>query len=120
MTFSLRTVIDDVDLEPFVFEGPDGKEWQLPHVQTLTTRQAMAAMAGDVEAVFLEISPGVSEMLLDLPAFAIEALLKEWMQHSGVDLEDREGKSPAPSRSSGATAKPSKRTSRSAASRSRR
>lgn len=120
MTFSLKQVIDDADLPPFEFKGPDGKLYHLPHVQTLTTRQALTAMNGDVEAVFLEIAPGMSEVLLDLPTFAIKALIDEWMKHSGVDMEDREGKSPAASPSSTATATRSKRTSRSAASRSRR
>ncbi|MPZ27546.1 MAG: hypothetical protein GEV12_14335 [Micromonosporaceae bacterium] len=120
MTFSLRTVIDDADLPPFAFEDSNGKQRELPHVQTLTTRQALAAMDGDVETVFKEIAPDVSDLLLDLPAFAVEALIKEWLAHSNIDLEDSKGKSPAASRSSGATATQSKRTSRSGGSRSRR
>lgn len=113
--FDLRAVIDDTDLPPFLFTDAAGGQRQLPHLQALTTRQALRAMDGDLEGVLRQVAPEVADVVLDLPAYALDALLRAWMAHSGVD---EQGKSASPS--SGSTATPSKRTSRSTGSRSRR
>lgn len=128
MTLSLRRVIDDSDLEPFEFEDLEGNTRTLPHLQTLTPRQAMQALDGDIESVLrgdpdrgtVGIAPDIADLLLDLPTFAIDKLILKWMEHSEIDAGATEGKSPARSRSSATTRTPSKRTSRSAASRSKR
>jgi hypothetical protein len=122
MTLDLRQIIDDAELPEFRFIGPDGADRALPHLQALTPRQALAAMDGDLEEVLQSIAPDVASMLLDIPAHATNTLIEEWMRHSGIDptAVGEPGKSSAPSRSSAGTRKPSKRTSKSAASRSRR
>jgi len=112
--FSLRAIVDDADLPQFEFEGVDGEVYQLPHIRQLTTRQALAAMEGDLEAVLREVAPDTADVVLNLPAYALDALIKAWLEHSEIEA----GKSASPS--STTTAMQSKRTSRSTGSRSRR
>lgn len=133
MTLDLRQVMDDADLPQFEFTDLAGDTRTLPHMQTLTPRQGMLALDGDLETVLRGdperdlpgIAPDVADLLLDLPNFAVDKLVREWMQHSGMDPaampsgSGPAGKSPARSRSSATTRTPSKRTSRSAASRSK-
>lgn len=128
MTLSLRQVVDDADLPPFEFEDMDGKPRELPHMKTLTSRQAMTALDGDLELALRGdpdrgipgIAPDLADLMLDLPNVAVERLFQEWMAHSGIELDGAPGKSPARSRSSATTPTRSTRTSRSAGSRSKR
>lgn len=115
--FSLKEVIDDADLPPFRFEGPDGTPCELPHLRTLTTHQALRIYVhGELEEVLAEVAPDVADMLLGLPIHALDALTKAWMEHSDVEP----GKLPSSSRSSASTGGRSKRISRSGGSHSRR
>jgi len=106
--FSLARVIAERELEPFVFDGPDGAEMELPHVSTLTPRQALRVDRGEIEEVLEEVAPAVAAVILDSPSFAAEALMSAWLTHGGIEP----GESPASPRSSKSTAGPSKRTSR--------
>lgn len=111
--------------EPFRFTW-GGKNFELPHILSMPiTRQL--AMVGAIERLgpkadarqILDVVHLIvgEELLAKLNAIkpvsaeALMALIQAWMQAQEGDL----GKSPASSRLSGRTARPSKRTSRSTA-----
>jgi len=106
--FSLRQVIAETEKEPFAFDGPDGEVLELPHASVLTLRQATRMDTGDLEGVLREVSPKVAEVILDLPGYAIEALIAAWLAHAGTSA----GESSASSRSSTSTRRPSTSTSK--------
>jgi len=122
MTFSVRKTLADASLAPFEYEDAAGKPQVLPHAKTLSPDQAMRiAIHGDFEGVLNEIAPGQGTALANLPMIVIEPLLAAWFEHSEIDLSGAGlGKPPKSSPSSTSTRAPSKRTSRSAASRSRK
>lgn len=106
--FSLRQVIAETDKEPFLFDGPGGEALELPHASVLTLRQATRMDKGDLEAVLQEVSPKVAEVVLDLPGYAIEALIAAWLEHAGTSA----GELLASSRSLTSTRRPSTSTSK--------
>ena len=118
--FSLRKAVSDSELEPFEFEDLDGETRQLPHVKALTQRQANSAVTGEVGPLLQEVAPVVADQLMDLPTYALEQLVTEWMRHSGIEFDAEgnpiPGKSTSTSPSSKGTATSSRRTSRSGAS----
>lgn len=125
MTFSLHQVYSDTQLDPFVYEGRElGQMHQLPNIQALTPNLAEMALTGLLRPLFEEIAPDDVEMLMSTKVFALEALMAAWQEHSGVELDAEGkpvgGKSSASSPSSNGTAKPSKRTSASVASKKSR
>jgi hypothetical protein len=84
MTFNLDTVIAESDLAPFPFEL-DGEARTLPHIQTLTTEQAVRVEMGNPIEVLQEIGGDeLGTRLGKLPAFALNALLEAWLAHSGL------------------------------------
>jgi len=120
MTFSVRKALEDSDLPPFEFEDADGETQQLPHMRMLTPRQGLDIVVhGEIERVLTDVAPGAVSTVMDLPSFAVEALIQAWMEHSDISVGDEPGKLPASSGSSRSTPRPSKRTSRSGGSRSR-
>ena len=110
----LQRIVDDADLPPFEFIGVDGQPASLPHIKTLTARQAIRVLDGHLETVLREVAPESVDQILDLPAHATDALVKAWLAHSG--------ESSASSRSSrrASTAGRSKATSRAGASKTSR
>lgn len=108
-------------LEPFDFENLDGEPRQIPHVKTLSVDQGQRILADGDLTVIDEIAPGMGTEISSWPAHVVEEFTRAWMAHSGIVLPDGSpGKSSTYSPSSPSTGRPSKRTSRSAASRSRR
>ena len=122
MTFSVRQVLADADLKPFEFEDADGDKLTLPHAKTLTPNQGIRVFVhGELAEVFDELTPGIGKTLMNLPSFAVEALMHAWMEHSGIDPNEMGlGKLATSSPSSSSTPPRSRPTSRSGGSRSRR
>lgn len=85
--FSLKNVISDSDLEPFYFLDAENQEQSLPHPGALTTRQVFHLQKGKFEEVLEEIDPGSSSALLDVPSYALEALLSAWLEHGGAEAK---------------------------------
>lgn len=120
MVFSVQRAVADLDLEPFTYEDADGDPQTLPNVKTLSPAQAERAIfRGEFETVINELAPGQGDAIAKLPSAVIEQLFDAWMTHAGIDVSSL-GKPVRPSRSTNSTGTPSKRTSRSAASRSRK
>lgn len=83
-TFNLDTVIAESTLQPFPFEL-DSEQHQLPHVQTLTAEQAVRLEQGNAVEVLKEIAGDeLGSRLSQLPGFALEALIKQWLAHAGL------------------------------------
>ena len=115
--FDVRQYVADLKLEPYLFTDMDGIVRQLPNLKTLTPYQAERLLDGDA----LEILPGVLgddawAVVKALPVAALTGLIADWMTHAEVEP----GESPASSPSTASTARPSKQTSRSAASKTRK
>ncbi len=115
--FSLKKTISDSGLEPFEFNDVNDEPQELPHLRTLTSRQIVMSMNGQIVELFSEITPGLVDQLLDLPNFALDALVREWQAHAGIEVDAEgnpvPGKSTSTSPSSKTTATSSRRTSRS-------
>lgn len=80
--FDVDTLIAEANKEPFRFTL-GGKIRELPHFSTITTRQAVALDAGNLD-VFSEIAgEDLAEEILTLPGFAADEVLRKWMEHAG-------------------------------------
>lgn len=126
MTFSVKRAIADADLPPFEFEDIDGEPAALPNLQTLSITHAELALNGRYAELFGMIAPGLAEQIAVYPAHALNDLGEAWREHSGIEI-DKDGNAvlgkSVKSSASSTTRKPatpSKRTSRSTASRSRK
>jgi len=122
-TFDLDAAIADESSEPFRFTW-GGRTFELPSLLDRDIREQLRLIAtveqlddkepGRVlEAMELIVGADVLDQMRELrpvTARAVMALITAWMDHEGDAL----GKSAASTRSSGATATRSKRTSRSA------
>jgi|SRR5690554_3399454 len=105
------------DLKPFLFDF-DGRTYELPDVRVLSARQLRAASRGDFDALEAALrangaDPEAVDALMDMPIHRLDGVIEDWVSGDG-------GKLPEPSRSSNTTGTRSKRTSRSAGSRSTR
>lgn len=121
--FDVRDFMAGESLEPFPFTEMDGTEWDLPNMGLMTADDAARLLAGDYDALDQYAGAGAAAALNRLPARALQALGRAWAEHSGIDLgEDvaQPGKLAGPSRSSRPTARPSRRTSGSGASKTRK
>jgi hypothetical protein len=116
--FSLRQTTADLKLEPFQFEGLDGEVYELPNLKNISIELTDRVLAGAMLEVLMEIGTDEATMAQVRTAClgALEPFLKAWLAHS----EAMPGESQASSRPTGNTARPSKPTSRSAASKTRK
>lgn len=74
----------EATFEPFRFTL-DAQERELPHVQTLSTEQALQVEAGQAKDVIVTIAgQDLADRLMKLPAFAMNAVLEGWLQHAGL------------------------------------
>lgn len=81
---NLDTLIAETKKEPFRFTL-GGKVRELPHFSTLSPRQALQMDAGNVEDILGEISsPELAGQIMDLPGFAADKVIEDWMKHSGT------------------------------------
>jgi hypothetical protein len=120
MTFSAKQAIAALELEPFEYEDADGVLQQLPHVKSLSPAHATRVIVdGDFIGVLNEVAPGQGDSVGRLPTAVVEQLVAAWIEHGGISLASP-GKRQKPSPSTTSTATRSKRTSRSAGSRSRK
>jgi len=94
------------DYPAFDFIGLDGKTYSLPHPLTLTERQVSRIREGQFDVVLGEVSAEAADAIQNMPVFVSSQLAEEWMGSAG-----EAGKSPAPSRATRRSVKPSKRTS---------
>jgi hypothetical protein len=119
--FSAQQAINDASLAPFSFEDSKGQVREVPHMKALSLEQGERLLLhGEVKEVLDEVAPEVGTEVATWPAHVVEDFFREWQAHSDVQFEDEPGKSSASSPRSASTAARSKRTSRSAGSRSRR
>lgn len=86
MTYDLDAVIAEDERKPFVFTLK-GEQWTLPHAETISAEQAEALDAGHVVKTLKSIGGNdLGAQLAKLPAFALEALMNEWLKASGTTL----------------------------------
>lgn len=115
--FDVRKSIADLSLPPYLFTDLDGIVRQLPNVKLLTLGQAAAIYDGDAMEVLPKVlDPETWAAISAVPAAVVPALVTDWVAHS----EASPGESAASSGSTVSTAGPSKPTSRSAASKTRK
>jgi hypothetical protein len=117
--FSLKQTTADLKLEPFQFEGMDGELYQLPNYKSLSIEQATRI---EQDGAFLDV---LAELDTDQATMAqvtgacvgaLEPFVQAWVRHA----EMKPGESAASSPSTASTARPSKQTSRSVASKTRK
>lgn len=121
--FDVREFMADKACEPFPFTDMEGNTWELPHIGLMTADDAAALMAGDYSPIEAHAGAEALAAINATPAMALKPLLLEWLNHSGFEVDadgNPTGKLLAPSPSSRPTARPSRPTSRSGASRSRK
>lgn len=117
--FSLRQTTADLDLEPFQFEGLDGEVYELPNYKSLSIDLATRI---EQDGAFLEVLAEIGTTDATMAQVtaacvgALEPFVKAWMAAS----ETKPGESRASSRSTASTARPSKQTSPSVGSKTRK
>jgi hypothetical protein len=116
--FSLKQATADLKLEPFQFEGLDGGVYELPNLKMISIDLTDRVLAGEMLDVLVEIGTDETTMAQVRAAClgALEPFMQAWLAHG----EAVPGESQASSRSTASTARPSKPTSRSAASKTRK
>lgn len=120
--FDVQEFMADKACEPFPFKDIDGQVWELPHVGLLTADDAAKLLAGDYESV-AGLPEGVIEALKLVPVLAVQPLVRQWLEHCGMELDEDgnpTGKFLNASPSSPSTAPRSRPTSRSGASKTRK
>lgn len=109
MTFSAKKTLADLDLKPFPFEDLAGIAYELPHLKSLNTKQAEAALSGDMSGELAAlIGPETTAAIDAMPVGVQQELAKAWLAHSEAVPGELVDSSP----SSVSTASPSKPTSR--------
>jgi hypothetical protein len=89
-TIDLDVLQAEADYAPFRFVL-DGKQHQLPHVQMLSTEQALRVEQGEARTVIAEIAGDeLADRIMKLPAFATNALLEGWLAHAGLTSGESE------------------------------
>jgi len=82
----LRTLQAEAENEPFEFIDTKGRRVRLPHLRSLTPRQALALDRNELD-VIEEFAPD----LMDLPGYMLEAVIKAWFEHCGIDPGKSQG-----------------------------
>lgn len=116
--FDLAQATADLHMPPFPFKGLDGAAYELPNIKTLSIDLNDRILNGELLEVLVAIGTDDATMAQIKAAClgALEPFVKAWLAHA----EATPGESPASSRSTASTAGPSKPTSRSAASKTRK
>lgn len=84
MTINLDVLQAEATYAPYSFIL-DGEEHTLPHVQMLSTEQALRVEQGEARTVIAEIAgEQLADRIMKLPAFATNALLEGWLAHAGL------------------------------------
>lgn len=122
--FNVNEFMADQDLQPYPFTDKNGEVWQLPNIGVMTATDGARLLSGELEAVLNEYVPGLGDAYAATPSAALKALTREWFEHCEIEIDEqgnlRPGKSSASSPSSRPTARPSKPTSRSGGSKTRK
>lgn len=115
--FDVRKSVADLALEPYLFTDMDGTVRQMPNLKTLTTGDANRIYSGEVLDVLREVLDEDAMAAVNaIPLAAMPGLVADWAKHSEVEP----GESVASSPSTASTARPSKQTSPSAGSKTRK
>lgn len=82
----LDVLLAETKNEPYTFTL-GGAERTLPHAKTLTVGQLRALDRGEIDEVLPEIADEeTSDVVVALPAFALDSLIDRWLKHSGIDM----------------------------------
>lgn len=115
--FDVRKSLADLALEEYLFTDAEGIVRKLPNMKLLNLAQAERIYDGDVMQVLPEVlTPESWAAIAAIPAGVLPDLIADWVKHA----EATSGESAASSPSTASTARPSKQTSPSGASKTRK
>lgn len=115
--FDASKIAADLQLEPYLFTDMGGTVRQLPNLKTLPTGDANRIYEGEVLDVLASVLSEEDMAAVNaIPIAVMTELVADWVKHSEITP----GESGASSPSSASTARPSKQTSRSVASKPRK
>lgn len=117
-TFKTSQVERERPEDPFVVECDSGEEYVILHPKEVPGRDLVRIDTANPTATLLVVLGDRAQDFLDEPeidGYALEQIFQEWLNHYGLPGGQGEGR--ASRRSSTGSAKRSRRTSRSAASR---
>lgn len=80
------TLMAEANYEPYTFTLA-GKERSLPHLRTLSIEQ-IESVDTDIKDAVAELADDdeLADIVATLPNYAVEALVKSWFNHAGLEL----------------------------------